>query len=85
MRVLGRDTAQDAYRVRFESDGKAIVGLVPEALVAEEIRAAGNPSHEDAYSWIGRNSAAIEKALTQMSRGAPVRRPFDRLRLVEDE
>ena len=74
-----------AYRVSFQSRGRTIRGLVPEALVAEWLRRPGRPEHGDVYQWIAAHRTKIETALIRMTRGdTKIRAPYDQLSLVEE-
>ncbi len=85
MQVDGIDMSMEAYRVSFDAGGRTVRGLVPEGLVMEMLSIGRRPGHEEVYRWLARNSAAIEAALLQKSRGTgPVKAPFDRLSLAEE-
>ena len=85
MEVHGIDMQKGAYRISFESEGRTIRGLVPEALVAATLGQTGRPEHFDVYTWIATHKPKIESALLKMSRGDKrVAKPFDLLSLEEE-
>ena len=85
MEVHGIDMQREAYRVSFESEGRKIRGLVPEALVAETLGQTGRPAHFDVYTWIASHRPKIETALLKMSQGdSRVPAPYDLLSLEEE-
>ncbi len=85
MEVHGIDMQRGAYRVSFESDGRTIRGLVPEALVAATLGQTGRPAHFDVYTWIASHRTKIETALLKMSQGdSGVKKPYDLLSLEEE-
>ncbi|MBM9595195.1 hypothetical protein [Roseitranquillus sediminis] len=81
MRVEGFDSSANAWRVTFEADGRPLVGLVPEALVAGGTE---RPGHHDVYAWLDRHARQIHSALITKARGGEPRAPYDRLSLGED-
>ncbi|MBT8408784.1 MAG: hypothetical protein KJN93_04070 [Alphaproteobacteria bacterium] len=81
----GIDMSREAYRISFEADGGTVRGYVPEGLVMQMLSLNRRPGHQQVYEWLADNSAAIEAALTTLSRGkGPTTAPFDRLSLAEE-
>jgi len=79
MEVLGRDGAAEAYRVAHDG----IVGLLPEALIADHSLTGGH-GHATAYDWIARHAHEIETTLKTLRDGGRPDAPFDRMALVEE-
>ena len=80
MKVLGRDSAAEAYRV----DHDGIVGLLPEHLIADRPLTGGH-GHATAYDWIARHAREIETTLLALRDGRAVKAPFDRMSLVQED
>ena len=81
MEVGGYDRGRGAWKVTVRDGERAIVGWVPEALVADDRT---RPPHEDVYRWLDRHGRQIERALRDRAAGRGVAAPFDRLSLGED-
>ena len=75
MRVEGIDMAAGAYRVAIEKEGRTLHGLVPETLLGGTD--AARPSHQTAHEALARHSAAIERAMLDLSGGKRPRPPYD--------
>lgn len=83
MDVLGRDRATEAYRVCVDIDGKRIVGLVPERLMAGGLPLTGG--HGAAYRWLARHAGEIEETLKRLATGHGAGKPpFDAVVLAEE-
>ncbi|SLN54420.1 hypothetical protein [Roseisalinus antarcticus] len=83
MEVLGRDSAREAYRVATSPPDR-LVGLIPEAVIAEGMSLTGGRGHQTAYDWIARHARDIEKTLKALRNGQRAAPPFDRMELVEE-
>ncbi len=85
MEVLGRDSTREAYRVAIDGPKGRLVGLVPEALIAEGARLTGGHGHRTAYDWLAAHAREIEKTLGILAdpQGKP-KAPFDRVVLEEE-
>lgn len=83
--IQGRDPATEAYRVVVDVDGAPVSALVPERLAAGRLQLGSRPSHQTAYVWIAANTDKIERAITQMAKGATrIKAPFDQITLVKE-
>jgi hypothetical protein len=77
MEVLGRDAAREAYRVAV-GEGR-LLGLVPDALIAEGSRLTGGHGHRTAYEWLAAHACEIEDTLRTRAAGGRPKAPFDRI------
>ncbi len=87
MEVLGRDARVEAYRVAVEASagtGGRLLGLVPDALIAEGTSLSGGHGHRTAYEWLARHAREIEVTLRIRAAGGMPRAPFDRVVLKEE-
>ena len=85
MEVHGITPERD-YRVSFRHGGRVIRGLVPEAVVAQDLGLPPRPPHGAVYEWIANNRTRIEKTLVALSEGKAARKaPFDALALAEED
>lgn len=86
MEVLGRDAAQDAYRIASGVAGHRVVGLIPCHVIAAGTTLTGGRGHQTAYDWIARNRTGIEHALKALREGRDdIPAPFDRMVLTEED
>jgi hypothetical protein len=83
MDVLGRDAAREAYRVATGGSAR-LVGLVPDALIAEGARLSGGHGHRTAYDWLAAHAQEIEDTLRTRAAGGRPRAPFGRIVLEEE-
>ena len=83
MRVTGRITAREAYRVEVERGGATLRGVVPEALMGEA--PFGAPRHQPAYIWLSDNEKQIADALVARAVGRTPPAPFDAVAPWEDD
>jgi hypothetical protein len=83
MEVLGRDAAREGYRVATLGDAR-IVGLVPEALIAQGRALTGGHGHRTAYDWLAAHAREIEDTLRTRAAGGCPKAPFDRIVLEEE-
>jgi hypothetical protein len=60
------------------------VGLVPEALIAEDARLTGGHGHRTAYDWLAAHAREIEDTLRTRAAGGRPKAPFDRIVLEEE-
>ena len=84
MEVLGRDAANEAYRVAINHGGRRVVGLLPEAIMARGPLTGGH-GHATAYDWIARHRREIETTLKTLAdeTGRPSA-PFNAIVLESD-
>lgn len=83
MDVLGHDTMHNAYRVAADFDGNRIIGLIPDATIADGMALTGGRGHQTAYDWIARNQHKIEKTLMCLATGS-AKAPIPAMVLVEE-
>ncbi|MDG4649995.1 hypothetical protein P6F26_16230 [Roseibacterium sp. SDUM158017] len=81
MRVLGKTTASDAYRVGLRIEGSEVVALVTEALLSAEHGTERRVPHQAAYDWIETRANALVHAVRTLHSGARPRAPFDQITL----
>ncbi len=80
MDVLGRDSAREAYRVAIGDAAGRTVGLLPEQVIARDMRLTGGRGHQTAHEWIARHATQIETTLRALRDGkGRIRPPFDRM------
>jgi hypothetical protein len=84
MEVLGRDAAREGYRIALRDPGARLVGLVPDALIAEGVRLTGSHGHRTAYDWLAAHAREIEDTLRTRAEGGLPKAPFDRIVLEEE-
>jgi hypothetical protein len=84
MEVLGRDAANEAYRIAIDHGGRRVVGLLPEAVMARGPLVGGH-GHATAYDWIARHRREIETTLKTLADGTGrPKAPFDAMVLAEE-
>lgn len=84
MDVLGRDAAREGYRVALGGPGARLVGLVPDALIADGVRLTGGRGHQTAYDWLAAHAREIEDTLRTRATGRHPKPPYDRIVLEEE-
>jgi len=77
MKVLGRDSAREGYRIR----AGGAVALLPDAVISTGMALTGGHGHATAYDWIARHAREIETAIDALARGAPARPSFETMEL----
>ncbi|MEM0945797.1 MAG: hypothetical protein AAGK37_00200 [Pseudomonadota bacterium] len=81
MEIIGRDSAREAYRVAAHG----VTGLIPDHVIASNIRLTGGRGHQTAYEWIARHATDIEDTLKALSGAPHAKRRIAGLVLEEDE
>lgn len=81
MRVLGKDTSQEAYRLGIEIGGTEVVALISDALLSAEHGTQAKVAHQAAYEWIETNAHDLKQAITALTTGRNPRPPFDQITL----
>jgi hypothetical protein len=76
MDVLGKNKTAEAYRVSVEIDGRAVVGLVPDAFLTSEYGTGARVSHTEAYEWIAANRHDLTDAIRARLAGQQPRAPY---------
>lgn len=79
IRVLGRDSGAECYRVRVGGH----VARIPDAVISSSMRLTGGHGHQTAYDWIDRHARQIETAVQRMETGRSADRPFDQIVLEQ--
>ncbi len=81
MRILGKTSAADAYRVAIDLGGAEAVALVPDALLSQQYGVSRRVSHEQAYEWIAAQQHDLIDAITALKKGATPPAPFSHITL----
>lgn len=77
MRLLGRDSVAECYRIEVAGQ----IARLPDQVISASMRLTGGHGHQTAYDWIARHARAIETATQQIKNGERAKPPFDRLTL----
>jgi hypothetical protein len=81
MRILGKNSSADAYRVAIDLGGAEVVALVSDALLSQQYGASGDVSHDQAYEWIAAQQHDLTDAINAMKKGAAPGAPFQHITL----
>lgn len=81
MRVLGKTRNAEAHRLALDLDGRAVVALIPDALLSAEHRMEAKVPHGAAYEWIETHADALKQAAALRAAGRRPRAPFDQITL----
>jgi hypothetical protein len=81
MRVLGRDSAREAYRLGLRIGDRDVVALIPETLLSAAYGRTGRVPHQAAYEWIEAEAGPLARAIERLHAGARPRAPFDQITL----
>ena len=81
MRILGKTSAADAYRVSVDLGGAEVVALVPDTLLSQQYGTDARVSHEQAYEWIAAQQLDLTDAITALNKGAPAAARFNHITL----
>lgn len=80
---MGRDAAREAYRLKAEIAGRELQAFVPECLM-QGLRLDERPTHQEAYEWIARHSAALHTAIAARAENRAPRKPYHLVTLIEE-
>jgi len=81
MRILGKNTGAEAYRVSIDVDRAEVVALVPDALLSAQYGIDRKVSHDQAYEWIAAQQHDLAAAIRALHSGTPPRAPFTHITL----
>lgn len=81
MRILGKNSAADAYRVAIDIGDAEVVALVSDALLSAQYGIDHKVSHDQAYEWIAAQQHDLSDAITALKKGAAPGAPFQHITL----
>ena len=81
MRILGKNSSADAYRVAIDLGGAEVVALVSDTVLSGQYGVNGAVSHDQAYEWIAAQQHDLTDAIIALKKGAAPRAPFTHITL----
>lgn len=81
MRILGKNSAADAYRVAIDLGDAEVVALVSDALLSSQYGVDHKVSHDQAYERIAAQQHDLSDAIISLNKGAAPGAPFQHITL----